>query len=109
LPEQKPRFSAYEFNNVKSVDFEFFRKGTFFTADSVLTAATMDVLLSEYDYTETYQEYGQLYPHRGYGGSFKSWIYSSDPKPYNNTVFRKNAGKVRECTLIHTNSDASSS
>jgi ADP-ribosylglycohydrolase len=75
--------SAYEFNNVKSVDFEFFRKGTYFTDDSVLTAATMDVLLSEYDYAETYQEYGQLYPHRGYGGNFKSWIYSSDPKPYN--------------------------
>jgi ADP-ribosylglycohydrolase len=75
--------SAYEFNNVKSVDFEFFRKGTFFTDDSVLTAATMDVLLSGLDYTETYQKYGQLYPHRGYGGNFKSWIYSENPKPYN--------------------------
>jgi ADP-ribosylglycohydrolase len=36
--------SAYEFNNVKSLDFEFFRKGTSFTDDSVLTAATMDVV-----------------------------------------------------------------
>jgi ADP-ribosylglycohydrolase len=74
--------SAYEFDNVKSVDFKLFPKGTYFTDDSVLTAATMDVLLSEYDYTETYQEYGQLYPHRGYGGNFNDWIYSSDPKPY---------------------------
>jgi ADP-ribosylglycohydrolase len=74
--------SAYEFDNVKSVEFEFFRKGTFFTDDSVLTAATMDVLLSEYDYTETYQEYGQLYPHRGYGGRFKDWIYADNPEPY---------------------------
>jgi ADP-ribosylglycohydrolase len=73
--------SAYEFDNTKSVDFEFFRKGTFFTDDSVLTAATMDVLLSEYDYAETYQEYGQLYPHRSYGGNFRSWIYSHDTKP----------------------------
>jgi ADP-ribosylglycohydrolase len=75
--------SAYEFNNVKSIDFEFFRKGTFFTDDSVLTAATMDVLLSGYDYADTYREYGQLYPHRGYGEEFKSWIYSDNPKPYN--------------------------
>jgi len=75
--------SSYEFDNVKSLDFNLFRKGTFFTDDSVLTAATMDVLLNELDYTEVYQEYGQLYPNRGYGGNFKSWIYSSDPKPYN--------------------------
>jgi ADP-ribosylglycohydrolase len=65
------------------MDFELFRKGTYFTDDSVLTAATMDALLYELDYTEVYQEYGQLYPHRGYGDNFKSWIYSSNPKPYN--------------------------
>jgi ADP-ribosylglycohydrolase len=75
--------SAYEFDNVKSLDFELFRKGTFFTDDSVLTVATMDALLFELDYTEVYQEYGQLYPHRGYGGNFTKWIYSNPPKPYN--------------------------
>jgi ADP-ribosylglycohydrolase len=48
--------SAYEFNNIKSVNFEFFRKGTHFTDDSVLTAATMEVLLSGFGYTETYQK-----------------------------------------------------
>jgi len=74
--------SPYEFNNVKSTDFDFFRKGTFFTDDSVLTAATMDALLSGLDYAEAYQEYAQFYHHRGYGGRFKSWIYSDNPKPY---------------------------
>jgi hypothetical protein len=62
------------------LDFELFPKGAFFTDDSVLTAATMDALLSDLDYTKTYQKYGQLYPHRGYGGNFKSWIYSDNPK-----------------------------
>jgi ADP-ribosylglycohydrolase len=75
--------SSYEFDNVKSMDFELFRKETFFTDDSVLTAATMCALLYELDYTEVYQEYGQLYPNRGYGGNFESWIYSNNPKPYN--------------------------
>jgi ADP-ribosylglycohydrolase len=75
--------SSYEFDNVKTTDFELFPKGTFFTDDSVLTAATMDVLLYGLDYTETYQELGQLYPHRGYGGNFKKWIASKNPKPYN--------------------------
>jgi ADP-ribosylglycohydrolase len=75
--------SPYEFENVKSLDFEFFKKGTYFTDDSVLTAATMDALLYKLDYTEVYQEYGQLYPNRGYGGNFKKWISSSQPKPYN--------------------------
>ena len=75
--------SAYEFNNIKSVDFKLFGKGTHFTDDSVLTAATMDALLFNLDYTEVYQEYGQLYPNRGYGENFKTWIYSENPKPYN--------------------------
>jgi ADP-ribosylglycohydrolase len=75
--------SSYEFDNVKSTDFEFFRKGTCFTDDSVLTAATMDAILFELDYAEVYQEFGQLYPQRGYGRKFKSWIFSNNPKPYN--------------------------
>jgi ADP-ribosylglycohydrolase len=75
--------SAYEFNNVKSLDFDFFRKGTHFTDDSVLTMAVMYALLKQTDYTGAYQKFGRKYPHRGYGGNFKSWIYSDNPKPYN--------------------------
>jgi ADP-ribosylglycohydrolase len=75
--------SAYEFHNVKSLNFEMFREGTYFTDDSVLTIATMDALLNQSDYVEAYQYYGEMYPHRGYGGRFKSWIYADNPKPYN--------------------------
>ena len=32
--------SSYEFDNVKTLDFDLFQKGTFFTDDSVLTAET---------------------------------------------------------------------
>jgi ADP-ribosylglycohydrolase len=75
--------SAYEFNNVKSLDFELFPEGTYFTDDSVLTVATMDALLNQEDYTETYRYFGEMYPHRGYGEHFRSWIYADNPKPYN--------------------------
>jgi ADP-ribosylglycohydrolase len=75
--------SAYEFNNVKSLEFEMFREGTYFTDDSVLTVATMYALLKRTDYASAYQKFGRKYPHRGYGEHFKSWIYTADPEPYN--------------------------
>lgn len=75
--------SVYEFHNVKSTDFEMFGAGTDFTDDSVLTFATMDSILIGIDYTTAYQTYGRKYPNRGYGGYFKSWIRSDNPKPYN--------------------------
>jgi ADP-ribosylglycohydrolase len=75
--------SVYEFNNVKSLDFDFFLEGTRFTDDSVLTMATMYALLKQTGYAGVYQKFGRKYPHRGYGGNFKSWIYSDNPQPYN--------------------------
>jgi ADP-ribosylglycohydrolase len=75
--------SAYEFHNTKSLDFKLFTKRTYFTDDSVLTIATMDVLLNKKDYAKTYQEYGRKYTHRGYGGNFRKWICADNPKPYN--------------------------
>ena len=75
--------SVYEFDNVKSLDFALFHKEAFFTDDSVLTVATMSALLSGSGYTAAYQHFGRAYPHRGYGGHFKRWIYSDDPQPYN--------------------------
>ena len=75
--------SAYEWNNVKATDFKLFSNKTDFTDDSVLTFATMDVLLTNGNYTEVYQSYGRKYPGRGYGGNFYDWIYDQNPKPYN--------------------------
>ncbi|MDR2313353.1 MAG: ADP-ribosylglycohydrolase family protein [Spirochaetaceae bacterium] len=79
--------SSYEFNNVKSPDFELFTDDTFFTDDSVLTMATMYAILRQTgggaDYAKAYRRFGRKYPHRGYGGNFNSWLYDDDPKPYN--------------------------
>ncbi|MCL2879690.1 MAG: dinitrogenase reductase, partial [Treponema sp.] len=75
--------SSYEFNNTKSMDFELFTNDTFFTDDSVMTIATMFALMHPADYTKTYRYFGQKYPHRGYGGNFRKWLYADTPKPYN--------------------------
>jgi len=79
--------SVYEFHNVKRTDFELFTPKTKFTDDSVLTVATMEVLLNdkctEYDYTRLYQAYGRKYPNRGWGHGFHYWIHSKAPEPYN--------------------------
>ncbi len=78
--------SVYEFHNVKRTDFKLFTPKTKFTDDSVLTVATMEVLLNNRttagDYTRLYQLYGRKYPNRGWGGRFHYWIHADDPKPY---------------------------
>jgi ADP-ribosylglycohydrolase len=75
--------SVYEWHNVKTVDFDLYRHKSTFTDDSVLTLATMDAILNQRNYAESYQLFGRNYPHRGYGGHFSSWIYSENPEPYN--------------------------
>jgi ADP-ribosylglycohydrolase len=75
--------SIYERHNVKTVDFDLFCHKSTFTDDSVLTLATMDAILNQRNYAESYQLFGRNYPHRGYGGNFHSWIYSKNPIPYN--------------------------
>jgi ADP-ribosylglycohydrolase len=75
--------SVYEFHNVKTVDFDLFCHKSTFTDDSVLTLATMNAILNQKNYVESYQLFGRKYPHRGYGDIFRSWIHSENPEPYN--------------------------
>jgi ADP-ribosylglycohydrolase len=75
--------SVYEWHNVKTVDFDLFCHKSTFTDDSVLTLATMEAIINPKSYTEVYQSFGRKYPHRGYGGRFRSWIRSENPEPYN--------------------------
>ena len=74
--------SVYEFHNTKRDDFPLFDPKCTFTDDSVLTVALADAILSGRPYADLLREYWRLYPHRGYGGSFRAW--ARDPKrgPY---------------------------
>ena len=83
--------SIYEFHNLKSKDFPLFDPRASFTDDTVMTVAVAMGLLRAFEtdgdlvdtLTEALHDYGNRYPHRGYGGRFRRWLRSSDPKPYN--------------------------
>lgn len=71
--------SIYEFNNIKTKDFEFFQKSMQFTDDSVLALATADWLFNGGDVAEYYIKYGNKYwhPMGGYGSRFILWLSDS--------------------------------
>lgn len=75
--------SVYEFDNLRSKEFEFFDSEAEFTDDSVLTVATMDVLLNRKKYADTYKEWFKKHPGAGYGGGFLKWGMSGSLEPYN--------------------------
>jgi len=74
--------SIYEFNNIKSKDFPLFQDHCQFTDDTILTIATADALMGDWDFAGKYREYGKNYP-SSYGGFFRSWIHDDALGPYN--------------------------
>ena len=74
--------SPYEFQPIKTVDFEVFTADCRFTDDTVLTAATAFSLMTDGDYAQNYRIFGRLYPMAGYGASFKQWLAKDNPVPY---------------------------
>lgn len=83
--------SIYEFHNIKTKDFPLFQDHCMFTDDTVMTCAVAyglythdahDPDISEY-LAHRMQDFGRRYPHRGYGGRFKVWLWLPNPQPYN--------------------------
>lgn len=76
--------SVYEFDSQKpEYDFPLFTEESFFTDDTVLTAALADSILSGIHFKTKLLEYYHLYPHCSYGGGFHIWANSDNPQPYN--------------------------
>lgn len=79
--------SRFEFNNIKTKDFELITDDSEYTDDTVLTIAVMDIInsgdTSYENVVKTLQKWAQKYPHAGYGGSFYYWKDSKNPRPYN--------------------------
>lgn len=85
--------SRYEFENIKTKDFELFGDGCRFTDDTVMTCAVAEALMRSWrkDNFETLNEVakdtlrdiGYWYPRRGYGRRFFQWMYGDDSEPYN--------------------------
>ena len=79
--------AAYEFNPVKSMDFDLY-KAPRFTDDTVMTLAVAKWLTIDQEHTheklvECMKELGRKYMFAGYGQKFLRWIISRKTEPYN--------------------------
>ena len=85
--------SPYEFDmGDKTKNFPLFTAESHFTDDTVMTLAVASAFLKiptdatdeaiRWEVTTHLQAWGARYPHAGYGGMFRRWLRSSNPKPY---------------------------
>lgn len=71
--------SIYEFNNIKTKDFDIFQPRMSYTDDSILTVATAEWLLEGGEVAQYYYDYAisNSCPMGGFGGMFVRWIQKS--------------------------------
>ncbi len=82
--------SRFEWNNIKSKEFDFLTRECEPTDDSVMTLALAQaILVSRADFSDLsekavqcMQSVGRHYPYCGYGGHFHGWMFSDNPQPY---------------------------
>ena len=87
--------SIYEFDNIKTKEFELFDKECFFTDDSVMTIAIAEALMQYENIDENnidefkenlitvMHKIGVKYPRCGFGGRFRIWMFLNERTPYN--------------------------
>lgn len=75
--------SVYEWNNIKTKQFDLFAPDCYFTDDTVLTVALAESILTGTDYASLMKTYYRRYPEAGYGGLFHQWAQSQESRPYN--------------------------
>lgn len=82
--------SRFEFNNIKTKDFEFFHPKCYYTDDTVMTLAVAQAIMRyrsantqfKKELVLSMKELGHAYPGAGYGSRFKRWLCSNHAKPY---------------------------
>lgn len=76
--------SRWEFCPTNDYNFELFSDKNDFTDDTICTVAVADALLRGRPFGQSIHEWCRKYPQPmgGYGGRFRSWVMSDQPKPY---------------------------
>ena len=82
--------SRFEWDNIKTKNFELLNEECFPTDDSIMTVAIAKTILEcNGDYAaieekaiKNMQMLGRLYPMAGYGARFYDWLFEDNPKPY---------------------------
>lgn len=83
--------STHERKRVTTRRFALFPTGSRFTDDTVLTTAVASALIDAHhsrngaapDYHSAVLAFARQWPHAGYGGNFRKWIHTDNPRPYN--------------------------
>lgn len=80
--------STRKWKNAKTEGFELLPDGSRFTDDTVMTLAVAEWLMIDPTHSKSrlvdcMQRLGRKYPDAGYGGMFRKWIATENPKPYN--------------------------
>ena len=104
--------SRFEWNNIKSKEFDFLTYKCELTDDSIMSLAIAKAILeAKKDYSDLgaaavrcMQEVGRPYPGCGYGGNFRQWMYSDNPQPYN-SYGNGAAMRVSACGFAATSLD----
>jgi len=84
--------APFEFDRGKKTkDFPMFSRESRFTDDTVMTIAVAEALMDSRGRSEeetkqalvdSMRKWGRKYPHAGYGGRFRHWLWAEDPQPY---------------------------
>ena len=82
--------SRFEFDNIKSKEFQLFHPKCEPTDDSIMSLAVAQAILDcggDYDdlsaaAVRRMRQLGRSYPHAGYGGRFRVWLRAEEPEPY---------------------------
>ena len=94
--------SVYEFHNIKTKEFPFFRDDCLFTDDTVMTYAVAEAVMNggkRDDFIDAMKKYGRMYPNVGYGGNFRAWLESDSREPYN-SFGNGSAMRVSPCAWV---------
>ena len=78
--------SVYEWNNIKTKEFPFFREDCFFTDDTVMTCAVAEAIMNggqKDNFIDAMKKYGRMYPNADYGARFNRWLMTDNRDPYN--------------------------
>ena len=94
--------SVYEWNNIKTKDFPFFREDCFFTDDTVMTCAVAEAIMNggqKDDFIDAMKKYGRMYPNADYGTRFNRWLVTDNREPYN-SFGNGSAMRVSPCAWV---------
>ena len=94
--------SIYEFDNIKTKNFNLFTNEMFFTDDTVMTIAIADAIINgakPENFILSMKKWGGDYIDKSYGHSFRIWLTSENSEPYN-SLGNGSAMRVSPCGCV---------